>query len=268
VGQHVLPITLLITKPSVHGHVELPNVAGLAQAICLPAFELSTNVSANEQVQQWLGATIGSKRMVVFVSPGSIELTRQFFPPLWPENLLCGLMGEGSAAKAQQFGIPQAALFYPTTESAFSQDSAGLFYLMQSHNQTPDHMLIVKGPRGRKQFAQDCVEAGVSVKEVCGYHRNPTVWATESIHQLTLALNEFCSAKRKVVWSMTSSEAVENIRQALYTVLPSNLINAAMRAPVLTTHTAISWAAREAGFESVHEIAVGEHALQKAIKAI
>jgi hypothetical protein len=85
---------------------------------------------------------------------------------------------------------------------------------------------------------------------------------------LISALTEFSAAKRKVVWSITSSEAVENIRKALHMVLPSNLIHTAMRAPVFTTHAAITRAAREAGFQTVNEIEVGEPALQKAIKAI
>ncbi len=267
------PLTLISTRPTiVRADQSIQQESVLEPLFCeqhgimeiqMPAFELSTNTHALQTIQQWLLAAKSAPQgscMVVFVSPGALELLRSSFPDPWPDGLQVGLMGDGSASKAVKLGIPQGLLTYPSQSRGESQDSAALLdCIKRNHtNGVIKRLLLLKGPRGRDDFSQQVQALGIDLQTCHAYHRKAFQYRTQDIKNrigTTSVLSNLC-------FYLTSSESVDVFRSVVAEI---NSAEPDTQCLTLVTHPRIAEAAIAAQHRQVVLIEPGQKALEERL---
>jgi uroporphyrinogen-III synthase len=264
------PLTLISTRPTiVRADQSILQESALDPLFCkqngitevlMPAFELSTRSHALQTIEQWLVEAESYQRgscMVVFVSPGALELLRSSFPYPWPDWLQVGLMGDGSAHKAAKLGIPQNLLTYPSLRNGENQDSAALLNCVKKKGATGaiKNILLLKGPRGRDDFAQQVQALGIELHACHAYHRKAFSYRWQDVrnHIDTIA------APATVCFYLTSSESVDVFNPVMTEMSTAGTVAQSF---TLVTHPRIAEAAIAAQHSQVILIEPGQKALQ------
>ena len=226
----------------------------------LPVFQLTANTDALIPVHEWLQLTADHlTRMVVFVSPGALTVCRHFFPTQWPDNLTCGVMGEGSAQTALGLGIPQSLLMYPSPSDGYAQDSAGFLVSIKDSRQPPEASLVIKGPRGRNTLPEGLKQLGSRVDSIEAYRRDSVIWTEAQCKRVEDCIRD------DTVWYLTSSEAVEALVEQAIKRLAHGCADLLLNQLVIVTHPAIEAAAERCGFSVCVRIEPGQDALKACL---
>ncbi|MCE2679691.1 MAG: uroporphyrinogen-III synthase [Burkholderiales bacterium] len=267
------PLTLISTRPTiVRADQSIQHESVLEPIFCeqhgiteiqMPAFELSTRAPALETIQRWLMTAKSAVRgscMVVFVSPGALELLRSSFPDPWPDGLRVGLMGDGSASKAIKLGIPQGLLTYPSQSKGENQDSAALLDCIKKNSatETIQRLLLLKGPRGRDDFAQQVQALGIELQTCHAYHRKAFHYTTQDIKSRTGTV----ATPSKLCFYLTSSESVDVFKSVMADMSSARSDSQCL---TLVTHPRIAQAAIAAQHRQVVLIEPGQKALQERL---
>ncbi|MFN7835071.1 MAG: uroporphyrinogen-III synthase [Burkholderiaceae bacterium] len=260
---------VVLTRPALEYRAppDLPAAFGSVEASWLPALNLTPFSNTKSAIGAWLSTTNGQPRLVIFVSPGAIALSRPAFPTIWPADLPVAVMGRGSATVAQAAGIMPHQLIWPDAAGGFSQDAAGLWAVLSERTVCWAGMavLLVKGEGGRPWLADRLQNKAAKLAIVIAYRRAAAVWHEKQLQELQNWLRAALQKSLSVAWHLTSSEGSACLAKKLRHCLPADLQQTAFAADVLATHPRIAAAAHEAGFSAVRTIAPGWPALQDAL---
>lgn len=257
-----------------------------------PAFYLHAEPDAAARIDTWVGGSQGqgsasassSASLIVCVSPGSLDLLAPLLPHPWPHHLFLGLMGDGSARKAEALGFPPQALIYPSMQRGESQDSEGLLALLAKRPPFA-HMLLLKGNGGNLDLAPalrglcpalevlqayrrvpaDAVSVSVLGAQLMARLQSPSQPAQPGLHPRVsgpgLTPPNGSAAMPPLVFYLTSSEAVDVLTPILETIRPHI-------AAVVTTHARIQARAAQLAWPSPECILPGASALEQRLRAL
>ncbi len=224
-----------------------------------PAFHLHVQADAAQRMSAWTQRALGSRALIVCVSPGSLELLWPLLPQPWPDCLLLGLMGDGSAAKAMALGVPEQALVYPSQRRGESQDSGGLLARLGALDPF-DTIMLLKGNGGNLDLAPALEGLCRDVEVVQAYRR--TAADAPSVNDLLRRVMQWreprapaasaASSIAPVVFYLTSSEAVDVLAPVITSVAAG--VHEAQRSgriAIITTHPRIEERAIERGLSLV-----------------
>jgi uroporphyrinogen-III synthase len=199
----------------------------------------------------------------MFVSANAVQ---QFFAlrpaagvaPRWARHSLAGATGPGTVAALLAAGVPTRCVVAPSLQSD-QFDSEALWRALLAHPQGGAHWqgrsaLVVRGEEGRNWLADALRQAGATVQYVAAYCRTLPVWSGPEQQLLQDAL----AAPAQHVWLLSSSQAVDHLRQ----LAPRAHWGASA---ALATHPRIAQTALALGFGSVHEVAPQVQAVAAAV---
>lgn len=259
---------VLVTRPRAQAHEWVERLAARGiEACALPLIAIEP--PADMQAVQAAWRSLGSRRLVVFVSPNAAQ---QFFarrPPEcdWPGGLRAAAPGPGSSAALREAGVPASAIVEPPL-AAGRFDSEALWAVLQKQGPWQgDSVLIVRGSidgepqgSGREWLAQSLIAAGATVEFVAAYRRGaPRLDAAEQA-----AWSQAMAAPGKHLWLFSSSEAIEQLERLAGRHVSDAPWSAAQ---ALATHPRIAERARAAGFARVLQTAPTLAAIVAAIEA-
>jgi uroporphyrinogen-III synthase len=239
---------LLVTRPQAQaeGWVRELRAHGVpAHALPLLAIESAPAAAAHEA---W--GTIAGHGFVMFVSPNAVQSFFALRPPglAWPHGTRAGSTGPGTTQALREVGVPASQIDEPARESA-SFDSEALWQQrLCTRDWQQARVLVVRGDGGREWLAERLRDAGAQVEFVHAYRRVLPRWDAD---QQSLA-SQALAAPQQVVWLLSSSQAVNNLRQ----LLPQA---AWPHALAWVTHERIAQAAHTIGFGTVHTVAATLH---------
>jgi uroporphyrinogen-III synthase len=262
---------VVITRPAsdAQAWVDALQVAG-HQAVALPLIDVGP-VSDLQPVQQaW--ANWPNFQAVMFVSAQAV---RYFFerqpaalradaqraddafqanhvapPATWTNCPRCWATGPGTHKALLQAGVPEACIDSPAADAA-QFDSEALWQRVSAKVKAGQPVLIVRGHdvntqpdaalngTGRDWLAQQLQAEGVSAQFVVAYERRAPVWSAQQKAQACEA------ATNASVWCFSSSQAIQNLAQAM----PAQ--NWA-KARCIATHPRIAQTAQALGFGEIH----------------
>ena len=262
---------VVITRPAsdAQAWVDALQVAG-HQALALPLIDVGP-VSDLQPVQQaW--ANWPNFQAVMFVSAQAV---RYFFerqpaalradaqraddafqanhvapPATWTNCPRCWATGPGTHKALLQVGVPEACIDSPAADAA-QFDSEALWQRVSAKVKAGQSVLIVRGHdvntqpdaaldgTGRDWLAQQLQAEGVSAQFVVAYERRAPVWSAQQKAQACEA------ATNASVWCFSSSQAIQNLAQAM----PAQ--NWA-KARCIATHPRIAQTAQALGFGEIH----------------
>jgi uroporphyrinogen-III synthase len=242
---------VVITRPSgdAQAWVAALQDAGHA-ALTLPLIEVGPVANAQLVTQAW--AQWSEFQAVMFVSAQAV---RYFFeckpvaidgPSLQPHPR-CWATGPGTHKALLQAGVPEACIDSPAVD-ATQFDSEALWQRVAGQVKSGQPVLIVRGAdvradlsrgTGRDWLAQQLQAAGASAHFVVAYERRAPAWTDAQKKQAVLAASD------DSVWCFSSSQAIQNLAQAL----PKQNWS---EARCLATHPRIAQSAQALGFGEVH----------------
>lgn len=233
---------LLVTRPAAQAAewVERLRAAQL-DAVALPLIGIEAPADPSALAAAWAG--LGSRRLVVFVSPNAAEMFFAARPAgaMWPAQTLAGSPGPGTSAALHALGVPAAQIVAPRADAA-QFDSESLWAELRAVDWTGRAVLIVRGDGGREWLADTLRSAGAQVESVAAYRRTPPRFDAAQQRLLDAAL----ARPAEHLWLFSSSEAVGHLAAAAP--------NADWRgAAAIATHPRIAASARAVGIGRVRE---------------
>ncbi|NJM33146.1 MAG: hypothetical protein HC848_10275 [Limnobacter sp.] len=129
---------------------------------------------------------------------GLPELLPELLPDFLPGNaqhtrVVLGLMGQQSAELAVAMGVPPAHIVAPAfngVQHDIPEDSSGLHTLLtRQFDAAQTEVLVLKGPHGRTDFAENLLAAGFTVMLFEVYDRQPLLPEAPALQQLLNNLN-------------------------------------------------------------------------------
>jgi uroporphyrinogen-III synthase len=239
---------LLVTRPQAQAETwvrELCAQGVPAQALPLLAIEPAAEPAAREA---W--AALGRQGFVMFVSPNAVHSFFALRPhaDAWPQGTRAGSTGPGTTQALLEAGVPSSQIDEPARDTAAFDSEALWQQRLRARDWQQVRVLIVRGDGGREWLAERLRGAGAQVEFVRAYRRVLPRW---SAAQQSLA-SDAVAEPEQVVWLLSSSQAVDNLRQ----LLPQAPWP---RALAWVTHERIAQAARAVGFGSVCTVAPTLH---------
>lgn len=215
------------------------------QALCergldahsLPLIEITP--APDHQALERQRTRLGDYTAVMFVSANAVEGLIAAGVS-WPATTRAWATGPGTRDALLAARVPRALIDAPAVDAA-QFDSESLWAQVRPQATSAARVLIARGadalglPAGRNWLADQLVAAGARVDTVATYARGLPVWDAS---QTALAQ---AAARGQGWWVLSSSEAVDNLRQ----LLPAEDFCAAR---ALCSHPRIAQAARAAGF--------------------
>ncbi|MGB6103669.1 MAG: uroporphyrinogen-III synthase [Pusillimonas sp.] len=149
--------------------------------------------------------------LIVFVSGHALRLyldtlSEHTRSSGWPAHTLAATVGAASARLLEDAPyVRPGQIIYPGPDD--SQDSEGLWRLLEPRLGTIKRVLIARGGTGREWLGTKLQEAGLQVRRLALYERIPAQWDTAQTGQLEQALR----AGSPCVFLLTSSESVDAV---------------------------------------------------------
>jgi uroporphyrinogen-III synthase len=240
---------LLVTRPQPQADAwvrELRTHGVPAHALPLLQIEANAQPAAHDA---W--RALERFALVVFVSPNAVQLfyALRAAGAQWPAATLAGSTGPGTTQALLDSGVPPAQIVEPAREAA-RFDSEALWQRLRHRSWAGAHVLVVRGDGGREWLGEQLRDAGAQIQFVRAYRRVLPQWSSE---QQALAAQAL-AAPQRVVWLLSSSQAVQHLRR----LLPDATWSLAV---AWATHERIVQAARAAGFGNVHGVAPTQQAV-------
>ena len=235
---------LLVTRPQPQADDWVSRLSALGvDAAALPLLGIEGPTDAQAVRRAW--ATLGTQRLVMFVSPSAVQHFFALRPDArpWPGAVLAGGTGPGSAAALHRAGVPPGCVVCPAADSP-SFDSEALWLLLRERvDWRGASALIVRGEGGRDWLAQALTARGAAVHFVEAYRR-----AAPILDEAALGLLAAAQALPLAhVWLFSSSQAVHH--------LPALAPEGRWReSSALATHARIAHSACEIGFGRVIQV--------------
>lgn len=240
-------------------------------AISLPLIEIRPAADTGAVLAAW--RDLDCFAALMFVSAAAVE---HFFADAsgvarhWPTGLVTRAWapGPGTAAALTRHGVPPRQIDVPAPDSG-QFDSEALWRKIGGTVGAGQRVLIVRGSdrepgdasedsgrgQGRDWLAHRLTDSGAQVEFVVAYRR-----AAPAQSQLRQAITQLDSSSA-CLWLFTSSQAIENLAQAL----PAHDWSTTK---ALVTHPRIGEAARAAGFGVVQESRPALDDLVSSIKSM
>lgn len=211
-------------------------------AIALPLIEIRPVADRQPLVREWQRLAI--YRAAMFVSANAV---RGFFAARPGEAsfaVRAWATGNGTRQALLAAGVDERAIDSPPADAA-RFDSEALWSVVERQCRPGDRVLFVRGaegddaaPAGRDWLEQRLVACGVAAHAVPAYVRAAPSWSDAERAQAAFLDRE--------AWLFSSSQAIENLREAL----PRHSWQGAL---AIATHPRIARAAQHAGFGVVRE---------------
>lgn len=244
---------ILVTRPEPQASEWAGQLRAAGEpADALPLIEIGPPLQSDAVHKAW--AALPGTRLLMFVSPNAALWFAQQRPlhTAWPANTLAAAPGPGTANTVRQClataGIGDGQIISPSPDSE-QFDSEHLWPLLAPLPWSGQRVLIASGgdqgeARGRQWLTQRLQEQGAQVEAVLVYQRRAARW---SVAQEQLA-REARQQPTRHVWLLSSSEAIEHLKQAWAEQggLPEG-------ARALATHPRVAETARAAGFSQVRD---------------
>lgn len=242
---------ILVTRPEPQASqwVEQLRAAGEA-ADALPLIEIGPPPDAAAVHEAW--ARLPTTRLVMFVSPNAAMWFARQRPAgiSWPATTLAAAPGPGTADTIRQClhgaGLRETQIVSPAPDSD-QFDSEHLWPLLAALPWQDQQVLIASGgdhgeARGRQWLTQQLQHHGARVSVTLVYQRRPAHWTAPQRQLAALARSQ----PEDHVWLLSSSEAIDHLRQAWAAQegLPRG-------ARALATHPRVAENAKLAGFTHV-----------------
>ena len=231
---------LLVTRPAAQAAQWVAQLqARGVDAVALPLIGIAPPADGAAVVGAW--QTLGTQRLVVFVSPNAVE---HFFAArpadsAWPVATLAGSTGNGTTQALLAAGVPAAQCVAPPRDAP-QFDSEALWHVIEAQDWRAAQVLIVRGDGGRDWLADTLRGRGALVRHLTAYRRlAPRLSAEER-----MAFDAALAAPGGHVWLFSSSEAIATLRE----MAPGRDWQAAR---AIATHPRIAETARAAGFGEV-----------------
>ena len=248
---------LLVTRPQAQADDWVAALQALGVAArALPLLEIAAAPDPLPVRQAWAG--LSQQALVVFVSPSAVQQFFALAPPgaAWPDAVLAGSPGAGTAAALRAQGVPAPCLVSPDPAQD-SFDSEALWARLQPRrNWAGARCLVVRGEQGRNWLADRLRGAGAQVQALQAYSRQPPRLDAAGRALLADAL----ARPQSHGWLFSSSEAVNHL-PGLAPAGPW------AQARALATHARIAQAARAIGFGQVDLVAPSPEAVARAWRA-
>ncbi len=248
---------LLVTRPQPQADEWLARLSTLGvEAAALPLLAISAAPDPAAVARSWRG--LAARDLVVLVSPSAVQ---QYFAqrpsdaPAWPDRLLAGSTGPGTASALAAAGVSPALIVSPPAELG-QFDSQALWRCLQARRRdwAGASVLVVRGEGGRDWLAEQLRGVGAGLDFVTAYRRVLPAWQAAEQQRLAQAL----AAPQGHVWLFSSSQALRNLR-----LLAPAADWSASRA--IATHGRIADAATRAGFGQVLEALPTPQAVASAL---
>lgn len=147
--------------------------------------------------------------LIIFVSTNAVAgylrlLDATGFQGPWPAGTLAATVGAASAGLLyKDHVVPPALVLHP--DAASTQDSEGLWTLLQPRLSSLRRVLIVRGQSGREWLGERLEAANVVVERLAVYTRQPAVWTPDELQRLNAALR----SSAPCIFLLTSGESVD-----------------------------------------------------------
>jgi uroporphyrinogen-III synthase len=235
---------LIVTRPAAQAATWVADLRDLGvDAVALPLLGIAPPADAAPVCAAWRG--LDGCALVVFVS---VNAVLHFFAKRpagapWPDGVLAGATGPGTAAALRAAGLAEALIVEPAADApAF--DSEALWARLEGRDWAGRRVLMVRGEDGRDWLAQTLRERGAQPEFVAAYRR----LAPEPDDVGRALLQAALAEPLAHAWLFSSSEAVQN----LHLLAPAADWS---RATALATHARIAAAALSLGFGCVEPVA-------------
>jgi uroporphyrinogen-III synthase len=214
-------------------------------AVALPLIAIGAPSNPAALTAAW--ATLGTRRLVVFVSPNAAQAFFDGAPAgsAWPAGLHAASPGPGTTAVLAALGVPPSQVIEPAADAA-QFDSEALWAQLAGADWQGASILVVRGSGGRDWLAARFTERGARVDAVEAYARRAPRFDAEAQQLLVAAL----AAPEHHLWLFSSSEAIDNLAAFVSTV-PAGGSDRWRDACAIATHPRIAARARAAGFGNV-----------------
>lgn len=246
---------IVITRPAEQAHdwVRRLHAEGV-RAVALPLIGIEPVDDPEPLRLAW--QQLPGKALAMFVSANAVQHFFALRPPdqPWPDGVLAGCTGPGTAVALEQAGVPARWRVAPAAEGPF--DSEGLWAQLAARDWAGRRALVVRGEAGRDWLADRLQAAGAEVSFLAAYRRvGPRLDAAEAQAVLATA----AAQPQQMVWHFSSSEAAGNLRQLGSRSGPDATVNAPdwSCSVALATHPRIAEAVRQLGFARVEPLDVG-----------
>ncbi|UYO92316.1 uroporphyrinogen-III synthase [Pollutimonas sp. M17] len=151
--------------------------------------------------------------LIVFVSGNAARFYMDRLAALrpaasWPAATRAATVGAPSARYLQDYsGIPASQILHPGAQCA-TQDSEGLWAVLQPMLADLKRVLIVRGQAGREWLGERFQQAGIQVDRLPLYNRRAAIWDRRQGGALAAALH----APGPCVFLLTSGEGVDAVQ--------------------------------------------------------
>ena len=236
----------IVTRPSAQAAAWVEDLRRCGiDALALPLIAIGVPPDPAAVTAAW--ATLGARRLVVFVSPNAEQAFFDGAPAgsSWPAGLCAASPGPGTSAALAALGVPPSQVVEPAADAA-QFDSEALWAQLAGADWQGVSILVVRGSGGRDWLAARFVERGARVDAVAAYARGAPRFDAVAQQLLVAAL----AAPEHYLWLFSSSEAIDNLA-AFVSSLPAGGPDPWRYARAIATHPRIAARARAAGFGSV-----------------
>jgi uroporphyrinogen-III synthase len=234
---------VIVTRPAAQAAEWVARLqARGVDATALPLMAIAPAADAAPINAAW--AHLPERELLVFVSPNAVDRFFAHRPAeaAWPAASWAGSPGPGTTHVLRGHGVPPERIIEPAADAP-QFDSESLWARLQTHDWSGADVLIVRGEGGgRDWLAAILREHGATVAHLAAYRRAAP--AFEAAERELLAAAQRAPAAH--LWLFSSSEAIDNLAQALPGVRWTG-------GWAVATHPRIAERARSLGFSNVLE---------------
>jgi uroporphyrinogen-III synthase len=205
--------------------------------------------------------------LVVFVSPAAVRmcLSQAYFQQnAWPQTLAIAVMGAGSRAALQEFGISSKDYTVISPSNAERTDSETLLADLDLEGLQNKKVLLIRGETGRELFADALRKADISVDVVAAYRRVIPDFDEGKASELISLLER--PSEQQSAWVITSSEVLTTLLKWASTLGLPDAVVKMQQQQLFVPHFRIAQNAKELGFHSITLTASGDENLLAALQ--
>lgn len=249
---------VVITRPLAQAQPLAERVTAMGRnAIVFPLLEISP--LADSGPLRAALSNVSSYAMVAFVSPNAIDAAFAL-QPVWPQDVMLAVMGEGSRAALEHYGLTAANANIVSPHDAERTDSQTLLEALDLDALRGKRVLIVRGETGRELLGDALRAAGVEVDQVAAYKRS-----VPSMDQArTAQLRQLIDGNN--YWIITSSEALRNLSAMAEQVDGRASVAKMQQQRIIVPHARIAETAQSLGFQAVTLTGSGDERLLAALQ--
>lgn len=187
-------------------------------AAALPLIAITAAPDPTAVAAAW--ATLGLRRLVVFVSPNAVQAFFDLAPvgAAWPVHLRAASPGPGTTHLLARLGVAPQQIIEPAVDAP-QFDSEALWARLAADDWHGASVLIVRGTSGRDWLAMHLRERGAHVDHVAAYARAAPVFSVAEQQLFDTAMAE----PRQHLWLFSSSEAIVHLAAFAAAAAPAGL---------------------------------------------